>query len=69
MNRIDRLLISMLASSAIDRGFGPDRIKPKTRMGIWCFFTKYAALMSENKADTIKHLTILIGIAKGHIFR
>ena len=67
MNRIGRLLVSMLASSAIDRGFRPDRVKPKTRMGIWCFFTKYAALMSENKADTIKHLTILIGSQGSHI--
>ena len=49
MNRIGRLLVSMLASSAIDRGFRPDRVKPKTRMGIWCFFTKFAALISKNK--------------------
>ena len=63
MNRISRLLVSMLASSAIDRGFGSDRAKPKTKIGIRCFFIKYAALMSKSKdwvsrsCCFMKHLT------------
>ena len=29
-NRIGGVIVSMLASNAVDRGFEPDRVKPKT---------------------------------------
>ena len=29
-HRIDDVMVSVLASSAVDRGFEPDRVKPKT---------------------------------------
>ena len=30
LNRIGGVMVSVLASSAVDRGFEPDRVKPKT---------------------------------------
>ena len=30
INRIDGVMVSMLASSEVDRGFDPGRVKPKT---------------------------------------
>jgi hypothetical protein len=43
-------MVSMLASSAVDRGFDPRTVKPKTvKIGICYFSTKHAALRRKSK--------------------
>jgi hypothetical protein len=48
-NRIGGVMVSMLASSVVDRGFDPGRIKPKTKIGICCFSAKHAALRRKSR--------------------
>jgi hypothetical protein len=49
-NRIGGVMVIVFASSAVDRGFEPDGVKPKTiQIGICCFSAKYAALRKMNK--------------------
>ena len=49
-NRIGGVMVSTLASS-VERSWirCPDRVKPKTKIDICCFSTKYAALRKESK--------------------
>ena len=43
-------MVSMLASSTVDRGFEPLSCQTKDyKIGICCFSTKHAALRSKNK--------------------
>ena len=37
-------MVSVFASSAVDRGFVPDGVKPKTIKLVFCFSTKHVAL-------------------------
>jgi ABC-type thiamin/hydroxymethylpyrimidine transport system permease subunit len=49
MNHLCGVMSSMLISSSVDPGFEPWSVKPKTTIGIWCFFAKHAALMIKSK--------------------
>ena len=50
INRIGGVMISMLAQSAIDRGFEPQSSQAKDyKIGICCFSAKHAALRSKSK--------------------
>ena len=50
INRIGGAMVSMLASSAVDRGFEPWSGKTKDyKIGICCFSAKHAALRRKNK--------------------
>jgi hypothetical protein len=42
-------MVSVLVLNAVDHGFEPDRIKPKSKIGICCFSTKHAALRRKIK--------------------
>ena len=43
-------MVSMIASSAVDRGFEPRAVQTKDyAIGICCFSSKHAALRSKNK--------------------
>ena len=47
-NRISGVMVSMLASSAVDRGFEPRSGQAKDyKIGICCFSAKHAALIGE----------------------
>jgi hypothetical protein len=49
-NRIGGVMISVLASSTVDRGFEPRSGQTKDyKIGICCFSAKHAALRSKNK--------------------
>ena len=49
-NRIGGVMVSVLASSAIDRGFEPLSGQTKNyEIGIYCFSTKHAALRRKRK--------------------
>ena len=50
MNRIGGVMVSVLASSAIYRGFEPRSVQTKDyKIGICCFSTEHVTLMSKNK--------------------
>ena len=50
MNRIGCVMVSVLASSAIDRGFKPNSSQTKEyKNGICCFSAKHAALRRKSK--------------------
>ena len=50
MNRIGGVMVSMLASSAVDRGFEHRSGQTKDyKIGICCFSAKHAAVMRKNK--------------------
>ena len=50
INRISGVMVSMLASSAIDRGFEPQSSQAKDyKIGICCSSAKHAALRSKSK--------------------
>jgi hypothetical protein len=43
-------MVSMLVSSAVDRGFNHGRVKPKTnKIGICCISTEHAALRRKSQ--------------------
>ena len=44
MNHIGGVILSVLASSAVDGGFEPRNAKPKTNISIYCFSAKHVAL-------------------------
>jgi hypothetical protein len=49
-NRIGGIVVSVLASSAVDRGFDPRSLQTKDyKIGIWCFSAKHAALMRKTQ--------------------
>ena len=49
-NRIGDVMVSVLASSAVDRGFEPQSGQTKDyKIGIWCFSAKHAAIRRKNK--------------------
>jgi hypothetical protein len=49
-NRIDSVMVSVLNSSAIERGFEPRSGQSKDyKIGICCFSARYAALRRKNK--------------------
>jgi hypothetical protein len=49
-NRIGGVMVSVLTSSTVDRGFEPLLCQTKEyKIGICCFSTKHAALRSKNK--------------------
>ena len=49
-NHIVGIMISVLSSSAIDRGFEPRSGQTKYyKIGIYCFSARYAALRSKSK--------------------
>jgi hypothetical protein len=49
-NRIDGVIVSVLGSSAVDRGFEPRSVQTKDyAIGICCFSSKYAASRRRNK--------------------
>ena len=49
-NRIGGVMVSVLASSAIDRGFEPRSSQTKNyKIGICCFSAKHVALRRKNK--------------------
>jgi hypothetical protein len=49
-NRIGGVIISVLASDEVDRGFEPRSSQTKDyKIGICCFSSKYAALNRKNK--------------------
>ena len=49
-NRIDGVMVNMLASSAVDHGFKPQSGQTKNyKIGICCFFAKHAALRRKSK--------------------
>ena len=50
LNRIGGVMVGVLASSVVDRGFEPRSGQTKDyRIGICCFSTKYAALRRKSK--------------------
>ena len=50
MNCISVVMVSVLASSAVDRGFKPQSGQTKDyEIGICCFFARHAALRSKSK--------------------
>ena len=50
VNRIGGVMVSMLASSAVDRGFEPWSGQTKDyEIGLCCFSTKHAVLRSKSK--------------------
>jgi hypothetical protein len=50
MNRISGVMVSMVASSAVDRGFEPRSGQAKDyEIGICCFSAKHAALRGKSK--------------------
>ena len=50
MNRISGVMVSMVASSAVDRGFEPRSGQAKDyEIGICCFSAKHAALRRKSK--------------------
>jgi len=42
-------MVSVLTSSAVDRGLEPDRVKSYYEIGICCFSAKHAALKRKGK--------------------
>jgi hypothetical protein len=49
-NRIGSVMVSVLASSAVDRGFEPESSHTKNyKITICCFSAKHAALRRKNK--------------------
>jgi hypothetical protein len=49
-NRIDSVMVGMLATSAVGRGFDPQSDQTKNyEIGICCFSAKYTALRSTSK--------------------
>ena len=47
---IDGVMVNMLASSAVDRGFEPRSVQTKDyKIGICCFSAKHAALKRKSK--------------------
>jgi hypothetical protein len=42
-------MVSVLVSSAVDREFKPDQVKPDYKIGICCFSDKHAALRRKSK--------------------
>ena len=52
-NRIGGVMVSVLASSAVNRGFEPWLGQTKDyEIGICCFSTKHAALRKKNKTES-----------------
>ena len=50
LHHLGELMVSMLASSAVDCGFNPWLGQTKDyKIGICCFSTKHTALMSKSK--------------------
>ena len=50
LNRIDGVMVSVLATSVVDRGFEPRLVETKDyRIGICCFSAKHAALRRKSK--------------------
>ena len=50
LNRIDGVIVSVFASSAVDHGFEPRSGQIKChKIGICCFFAKHAALKRKSK--------------------
>ena len=49
LNRIRGVMVSVLASIAVDHESSPDRVKPKTNIGICCFSANHAALRERAK--------------------
>ena len=50
INRMGGVMVSVLASTAVDSGFDPRRIQTKDfKIGMCCFSAKHAALMRKNK--------------------
>ena len=50
INRIGSVMVNVLASSAVDRGFEPGSGQTKDyKIGIYCFSGKHAALRSKSK--------------------
>jgi hypothetical protein len=50
MNRIGGMMVSVLASSVVDRGFEPRSGQTNDyKIGICCFSDKHAALRSKSK--------------------
>ena len=49
-DRIDGVMVSVVTSSAVDRGFEPrSGQSTEYKIGMCCFSAKHAALMSKNK--------------------
>ena len=52
MNRIGGVMVSVLASSAVDRGFDPRSGQTKDyKFGICCFSAKHTALRRKSNLD------------------
>ena len=50
VNRISGIMVSMLGSNAVERGFEPQSGQTKDyKIGICCFSTKHAALRRKSK--------------------
>ena len=50
LNRIDGVMVSVLATSVVDRGFEPRLVETKDyRIGMCCFSAKHAALRRKSK--------------------
>jgi hypothetical protein len=55
-NRIGGVMVSMLASSAVDRGFKPRSGQTKDyKIGICCFSAKHAALKGKSKDELARN--------------
>ena len=53
-NRIDSVMVSVLDSSAVDRGFEPRSGQTKDfKIGICCFSAKHAALRRKSKDQLV----------------
>ena len=56
-NSIGNVMVNLLASSAVDREFEPRSCQTKdNKIGIYCLFTKHAALKSKNKGWLVECL-------------
>ena len=59
LNRIDGIMVSVLASRAVDRGLEPRSSQTKDyKIGICCFSAKHAALRSKSK-DWLARIRIM----------
>jgi hypothetical protein len=58
-NRIGGIVVSMLASSAVDRGFEPGRVKPKTMKLVFVAFLQSTQHLGERTKTSWLGIRIL----------
>ena len=65
IDRIAGVMISVLASSAVDRGFEPRSRQTKDyKIGIYCFFAKHAGLRRKSKDSLARNQDIVSRVGR-----